>query len=1848
MGTSRKNADQIAIEVPTGAAIPNARELAKSLRPLKRTVPSRARLVFDEDATVAAAAEERILRAIERPAGERWLRLALVEDVGPSMALWRQTIDEFASMLAGSGIFFNLTRWSIAIDANSAKLTARGVRSDKHNPDELLEPTGRQIILILTDLVSEGWHNGTGARFIAPWAEHGVLSMVQMLPPSMWRRTGLRDAHHLWLNADPSLHGRLTGLELSEDPFDEPDLTPDETASFPILNLGTDWLSNWSRLLSGRAQVTARGVKLPLHSQGRGRETSSTAETALDQALRSFRGSTSPGARKLAAYCAAVPLTLPVLRLVQNVMMPNGSQPELAEVLLSGLIRRLEHSPLDDDEPVYDFIPGAREQLLSSVPTSDVLFLLTRISDFISVRINHPINFRAWLIDATEISQSLSTAPAEARYFAEISADTLRKLGGKYADLAHRMEAASVSPDVRPAQSTVRSVNAKERSADFERQLDGLRQRIGIYEQSGDIHQRALAWHELGSTQRRHGMLNAAVEAFENASRLWLDQNSVRNYANAIGDAATLLRLLGQWDNCISLLDARGRAAMQLADQKIDVLSKLELARVTADRGYYSEASKHFDLLIQRCASLGFDREAAIARYEHATAKVALGEDARAIASLKQLVEEFTSLGDDTYLGLVYGAIARIEHGQGHLTEARAIQERRIDLLRDQSSQGQYLSAFGDMARVEWDLGKSEAAYGDCRERLFLAGELIDQRERGFALSGLADLERSQGNFASALEMQNERLLLFQELQETRQCSFALVDIARLEHDRGNSERAMKLLREQLSKFEGAGEPRQCAFVKAEMGRISIDTGHKEEALALHEQRFVTFRELSEPREITHALADIARLKARAGELATSVALHQERRQTAANHGYALEEAAALSDVGWQYLQQGEGDQALESFVVALERCDHSRFTRGRAWALAGRAAIERNCGNIDASLAATRERVQILEQTGSPADKAFAWIELGWLLKERGELPESEQLFHRARALVEGSKFSEAAISSRIGLAAFMRDRGELTAAIESYRQGLVACQKRGIVILEIFVSMDLGRALRMQGSSDEAMELFERTLASCQEIGLPRLEGQALTEIGAILAEQGSDAQAVAMFERGLEIATRLELPRDRMTCLAYLGRSRLAVGNVEEAVSLQQERLQISTKLAFPREHAAALQDIGRLNRFKGELVAASERFQQALTMVSKRDTPQAYTYLMLDLALVERDRGAIEEASAIVEEIVGSTSAVFVKRDNAAVLRLRAQLDVQRQRSAGARPMLEEALAIFEQLKARRSIVGVLGDIAELEIRRANFSAAAPVLSEREELLRGLKDPVGESDLLRQKAKLQVMTVGNVDGAVGLADQAAAIAEDVGWLLGVAKANELSGEIRRVRGETTEALERVRRGQDCYRALGNEEAVRRLDALLNELTTGTRRFEREFGSDPIRSERPSHEIGNDRGGNGVSIFSLEIVQARAGSCLLLHFGDSNDRRIILIDGGSRGVYRSQLRPRLEEIKREEQLDEGARLKIDGVLVTCTDDGHVGGLLELLHDQVERNPPIQLDIASLWHNGVAGILYGWPRGPGSETTNQTSRALRSSPALETSNRLLDDARKLGVPLNVPFNGNLIVAGSSTIRLRGGVEFTTLFPTMDDIEGERASASRRASRSKEIIEDELDESDAVAASLSFLVRSGGKRILLAGSAPGDRILQGLERTGHLQQGGSMEVDILTVPMVVSSDQLPIGFFKRMRAQHYVFLGNGEAGTPEREVVEMLDRERDGPANYLVHFSYPLREIDLQREENWNKARAKSRQGRSAQSRRPPWTPEDHALVSFMELHLRFARKVSIGKVGVPHLIDLLEPARR
>src|SRR5688572_24593107 len=108
----------------------------------------------------------------------------------------------------------------------------------------------------------------------------------------------------------------------------------------------------------------------------------------------------------------------------------------------------------------------------------------------------------------------------------------------------------------------------------------------------------------------------------------------------------------------------------------------------------------------------------------------------------------------------------------------------------------------------------------------------------------------------------------------------------------------------------------------------------------------------------------------------------------------------------------------------------------------------------------------------------------------------------------------------------------------------------------------------------------------------------------------------------------------------------------------------------------------------------------------------------------------------------------------------------------------------------------------------------------------------------------------------------------------------------------------------------------------------------------------------------------LFSLDVIRARKGDCSILHYGSEDDPRLMIIDGGPRGVYAPHLKPRIEKIKKARGLGKQEPLAVDLLMVSHVDDDHIQGILDLTRDLIQDNPQF-VQILSFWHNSFENII-------------------------------------------------------------------------------------------------------------------------------------------------------------------------------------------------------------------------------------------------------------------------------------------
>ncbi|MER6955066.1 SAV_2336 N-terminal domain-related protein [Streptomyces sp. NPDC000618] len=412
---------------PAPPMLPHPLALQRALRPLKRTVPSARARLLDERATTdriaRLGAHPDVWLPVLRPARDRWLRLHLVHDTGPTMPVWRPLVRELHTVLVQSGIFRTVTLHPATPDGRARHLPAPA--------------DGRTVTLVVSDCMGPQWRPGpAGARWygtLRHWAARMPLAVVQPLPEHLWPTTALPAEPGLL--ASPTMAAPLTALAFT--PYDtdaDPEAgrpVPGAALPLPVLEPGAPWLANWAALVAGPGGARTPGAAAwlppaPVAPPATDREAPDPAALPAQDLVLRFRATASPEAFRLAGHLALAVPSVPVMRLVQRAVNRDPRPQHLAEVILSGMLTTVPGPPGS-----YDFRPGVRDLLLRTLPRTTrgrARELLEHIGGLIDERAGRTAGeFRA---ETGADGGGDGGGPA----FATVSAETVARLGGDLAE----------------------------------------------------------------------------------------------------------------------------------------------------------------------------------------------------------------------------------------------------------------------------------------------------------------------------------------------------------------------------------------------------------------------------------------------------------------------------------------------------------------------------------------------------------------------------------------------------------------------------------------------------------------------------------------------------------------------------------------------------------------------------------------------------------------------------------------------------------------------------------------------------------------------------------------------------------------------------------------------------------------------------------------------------------------------------------------------------------------------------------------------------------------------------------------------------------------------------------------------------------------------------------------------------------------------------------------------------------------------------------------------------------------------------------------------------------------------
>lgn len=307
----------------------------------------------------------------------------------------------------------------------------------------------------------------------------------------------------------------------------------------------------------------------------------------------------------------------------------------------------------------------------------------------------------------------------------------------------------------------------------------------------------------------------------------------------------------------------------------------------------------------------------------------------------------------------------------------------------------------------------------------------------------------------------------------------------------------------------------------------------------------------------------------------------------------------------------------------------------------------------------------------------------------------------------------------------------------------------------------------------------------------------------------------------------------------------------------------------------------------------------------------------------------------------------------------------------------------------------------------------------------------------------------------------------------------------------------------------------------------------------------------------------MFSLHVIQAEFGDCLLLEYGTDADRHFILIDGGPPANFDNHLR----QVLQDKVVPAGG--KIERVVLSHVDNDHIIGLVDLFtelnSEQVNAQPAL-VNLGGLWHNSFQRTI---------DLNGDLQPRLETLLAIPDAKELMSDSavsvngipegnklRQLALLLHLPANHDL--PEPITVDTAGGpvtfanLQLTVVGPTQANLDALRDEWQKWLDKHQNTVAGapkvmaNADQSVPNLSSICLVAAADGHSILLTGDARSDHILDGLRAQQFLDASDRVHFDVIKMPHHGSDRNMTRAFLDKVTADHYVVSANGKYNNPD------------------------------------------------------------------------------------------------
>jgi|GEM_PF-1087790 len=436
----QNNQQSLPFRTPLVRTLYRDNDMIYALRHFRQKRVSSTEDILDEEMTADYIAKTDIFQAFYKKSFEKKFQITFVVDLSTGMKIWETMIDDFIRDIIGYHIFREIKIYYMPTEAEEIRLFKKKDSTNTINRNWHKKETKESLTFILSDMTSKGWSSGRVLEEIMRWQKHSPISIIQMLPQRLWNGTKLLDASRGKMSSSKKFALNRDLYIKAEEILIEEEESPPQLLKIPILNFNEKSIDAYGMVMRSLPKNRISGAMFEKEDfKGEYHYSKEHQQLNAQERLRSFYKYAGSEAKRLLELLAVVPLSFPIIKLVQQKLLPHSSQEHLSEIFMSPIMDK--EQKIDGFYQFYrepNRAEGVREELIAKIGAKEAFETIVELSKVINTH-GGIFDFLAFVRTEGKIEGKTKFSEID-REFARISVSLLKQMGERYAHLVDRLE----------------------------------------------------------------------------------------------------------------------------------------------------------------------------------------------------------------------------------------------------------------------------------------------------------------------------------------------------------------------------------------------------------------------------------------------------------------------------------------------------------------------------------------------------------------------------------------------------------------------------------------------------------------------------------------------------------------------------------------------------------------------------------------------------------------------------------------------------------------------------------------------------------------------------------------------------------------------------------------------------------------------------------------------------------------------------------------------------------------------------------------------------------------------------------------------------------------------------------------------------------------------------------------------------------------------------------------------------------------------------------------------------------------------------------------------------------------